>query len=76
MPASPSRAKAIRCILVAPRASHNWTDDSECVDRPNEHIATYVVNDVVREVDSRFRTIADRGGARPSPAIPPAATAR
>ena len=49
-------------ILVAPRASHDWTDDSECVDRPKEHIATYVVDDVVREIDSRFRTIANRSG--------------
>ena len=48
-------------ILVAPRASHNWTDDSECVDRPREHVATYLVKDVVREVDARFRTIATRG---------------
>lgn len=48
-------------ILVAPRASHNWTDDSECVDRPREHVATYLVKDVVREIDARFRTIATRG---------------
>jgi enterochelin esterase-like enzyme len=47
-------------ILVAPRASHNWTDDSECVDRPKEHVATYVVKDVVREIDERFRTIPTR----------------
>lgn len=47
-------------ILVAPRASHDWSDDSECVDRPNEHIATYLVKDVVREIDARFRTIATR----------------
>jgi enterochelin esterase-like enzyme len=47
-------------ILVAPRASRNWTDDSECVDRPKEHIATYVVKDVVREIDARFRTIPTR----------------
>jgi S-formylglutathione hydrolase FrmB len=49
-------------ILVAPRASHDWSDDSECVDRPKEHIATYVVKDVVREIDARFRTIATRSG--------------
>jgi S-formylglutathione hydrolase FrmB len=47
-------------ILVAPRASHNWTDDSECVDRPKEHVATYVVKDVVHEIDQRFRTIPTR----------------
>jgi enterochelin esterase-like enzyme len=49
-------------ILVAPRASRDWSDDSECVDRPKERIATYVVQDVVREVDARFRTIASRAG--------------
>lgn len=49
-------------ILVAPRASRNWTDDSECVDRPREHIATYLVQDVVHEIDTRFRTIASRSG--------------
>ncbi len=47
-------------ILVAPRASRSWTDDSECVDRPGEHVATYVVKDVVHEIDQRFRTIPTR----------------
>jgi enterochelin esterase-like enzyme len=47
-------------LLVAPRASHSWTDDSECVDRPTERVATYVVNDVVRGIDARFRTIPTR----------------
>jgi enterochelin esterase-like enzyme len=47
-------------ILVAPRVGRNWSDDSECVDRPSEHIATYVVRDVIRDVDARFRTIPDR----------------
>ncbi len=47
-------------LLVAPRASHSWTDDSECVDRPTEHVATYVVKDVVRDIDARFRTIPKR----------------
>ena len=47
-------------ILVAPRASHDWYDDSECVDRPKESIATYLVQDVVRDIDARFRTIDNR----------------
>ena len=47
-------------LLVAPRASRSWTDDSECVDRPTEHVATYVVKDVVRGIDARFRTIPKR----------------
>jgi enterochelin esterase-like enzyme len=49
-------------ILVAPRASHDWDDDSECVDRPKEKIATYLVKDVVRDIDARFRTIDNRSG--------------
>lgn len=49
-------------ILVAPRVSRDWTDDSECVDRPNERIETYVVGDVVPAVDARFRTLAGRQG--------------
>jgi enterochelin esterase-like enzyme len=49
-------------ILVAPRASHDWDDDSECVDRPKEKIATYLVQDVVSDIDARFRTIDNRSG--------------
>jgi enterochelin esterase-like enzyme len=49
-------------ILVAPRASHDWDDDSECVDRPKEKIATYLVKDVVSDIDARFRTIDNRSG--------------
>jgi enterochelin esterase-like enzyme len=47
-------------ILVAPRVSRNWSDDSECVDRPKERIETYVIDDVIRDVDAHLRTIADR----------------
>nr|WP_083828331.1 MULTISPECIES: alpha/beta hydrolase-fold protein [Protofrankia] len=47
-------------ILVAPRLSHGWLDDSECVDRPGEHVETYLVDDVIPTVDARLRTIPDR----------------
>ncbi len=47
-------------ILVAPRLSHRWLDDSECVDRPSEHIETYLVDDVIPTVDARLRAIPDR----------------
>ncbi|MCM3886542.1 esterase family protein [Frankia sp. R82] len=47
-------------ILVAPRLSHGWLDDSECVDRPGEHIESYVVDDVIPTVDARLRVRADR----------------
>ncbi|EIV91269.1 esterase family protein [Frankia sp. QA3] len=47
-------------ILVAPRLSHGWLDDSECVDRPGEHIETYVVDDVIPTIDARLRARPDR----------------
>ncbi|KDA41326.1 MULTISPECIES: esterase family protein [unclassified Frankia] len=47
-------------ILVAPRLSHGWLDDSECVDRPGENIETYLIDDVISTVDRRLRAIADR----------------
>jgi len=47
-------------ILVAPRASRFWTDDSECVDRPNEHIQTYLTVDVPAAVDAALRTVPQR----------------
>jgi len=47
-------------ILVAPRLSHGWLDDSECVDRPGEHIETYLIDDVIPSVDARLRTLPDR----------------
>ncbi|GAC1609996.1 MAG: hypothetical protein NVS3B26_14370 [Mycobacteriales bacterium] len=48
-------------VLVAPRASRYWSDDSECVDRPGEHIETYLSQDVPQVIDQRLRTRADRG---------------
>ncbi|WP_045877285.1 alpha/beta hydrolase-fold protein [Pseudofrankia sp. DC12] len=47
-------------ILVAPRVSHDWLDDSECVDRPSEHIETYLIDDVIPSVDTQLRTRPDR----------------
>jgi enterochelin esterase-like enzyme len=47
-------------ILVAPRVSHDWLDDSECVDRPHEHIETYLIDDVIPTVDTQLRTLPDR----------------
>ncbi len=49
-------------ILVAPRASRYWSDDSECVDSPREHIESYLTRDVIADVDRTFRTIPDRLG--------------
>ncbi|WP_163548845.1 alpha/beta hydrolase [Candidatus Frankia nodulisporulans] len=47
-------------IMVAPRLSHGWLDDSECVDRPGERIETYVVEDVIPTVDADLRARTDR----------------
>lgn len=44
-------------ILVAPRVSRKWTNDSECVDRSTERIETYVTADVVPTIDRTLRTI-------------------
>lgn len=46
-------------ILVAPRLSRSWLDDSECLDRPGEHVETYLTRDVVSAVDRTFRTLPD-----------------
>ncbi|WP_101836163.1 alpha/beta hydrolase [Frankia canadensis] len=47
-------------IFVAPRLSHGWLDDSECVDRPSEHIETYLIDDVIPTIDARLRVRDDR----------------
>jgi enterochelin esterase-like enzyme len=47
-------------ILVAPQVSRGWLDDSECVDRPSEHIETYLINDVIPAIDQRLRTLPTR----------------
>jgi len=49
-------------IVVAPRMSRNWLDDSECVDGSSEKVETYLVRDVIPSVDATFRTQADRDG--------------
>ena len=47
-------------LLVAPRASRYWTDDSECVDGPHGNVQTYLAVDVPNAVDSLFRTLPGR----------------
>ncbi|HSP39097.1 MAG TPA: alpha/beta hydrolase-fold protein [Frankiaceae bacterium] len=54
-------AKADRpVILVAPRMSRRWSDDSECVDSPQERVETYFTADVVPGVDHALRTVPTR----------------
>lgn len=48
-------------ILVMPRDTRWWLDDTECVDGLQEHADTYVTTDVVRAVDAALRTVPDRG---------------
>ena len=47
-------------IIVAPRMSHGWLDDPECVDGVHEKVDTHFVRDVVPTVDEQLRTRADR----------------
>jgi enterochelin esterase-like enzyme len=47
-------------IVVAPRMSLGWLDDSECVDSPRERVETHLLNDVIPTVDSTLRTARNR----------------
>ena len=49
-------------IIVAPKASRSWTDDSECVNSPREQVETYLTRDVPAAVDRVLRTIASPAG--------------
>ena len=43
-------------LLVVPRLSRSWLDDTECVDTPHYRAESYLVQDVLRLVDRRLRT--------------------
>jgi enterochelin esterase-like enzyme len=47
-------------ILVAPRMSRGWLDDSECVDRPGFAAESYLTLDVVPTIDAVLRTRPDK----------------
>jgi enterochelin esterase-like enzyme len=49
-------------IVVAPRMSHGWLDDPECVDGTHERIETHFLRDVLPAVDGSLRTLATRQG--------------
>ena len=55
-------AQGLPVIEIAPRMSHGWLDDSECVDGIHERVETHLVRDVIPTVDSSLRTIASRRG--------------
>ena len=48
--------RGLPLILVAPRLSHGWLDDPECVDGRREAAATHLLVDVVPGVDAALRT--------------------
>lgn len=49
-------------IVVAPKLSRNWLDDSECVDGRHEKIETHLLRDVIPTVDAELRTEPSRTG--------------
>jgi enterochelin esterase-like enzyme len=49
-------------IVVAPRMSHGWLDDPECVDGVHEKVESHLLVDVIPDVDATLRTVADRSG--------------
>jgi enterochelin esterase-like enzyme len=49
-------------IMVAPRMSHGWLDDPECVDGVHEKVETHLLRDVIPAVDGSLRSQADRSG--------------
>jgi enterochelin esterase-like enzyme len=53
-------AKGKPMIVVAPRMSHNWLDDPECVDGKNEKVETHFLGDVIPTVDGVLRTVRSR----------------
>jgi enterochelin esterase-like enzyme len=58
--ASKLAAKNEPMIVVAPRMSHNWLDDPECVDGKTEKVETHFLDDVIPTVDTVLRTVASR----------------
>jgi len=49
-------------ILVIPRVSRRWLDDSECVDGAATRVETYVIKELVPAIDEELRTIATPAG--------------
>lgn len=49
-----------RTILVMPEGGNGWYTDSAA--NPNDKYESYIVGELVREIDKNFRTIAERRG--------------
>lgn len=53
-------AAEYQMIIITPEGGNGWYTDSATV--PSDHYESYVVSELIADVDSRFRTIADRRG--------------
>jgi putative tributyrin esterase len=53
-------AAEYQMIIVTPEGDNGWYTDSATV--PSDQYETYFVRELITDVDSRFRTVADRGG--------------
>lgn len=47
-------------LVVLPRVGRGWLDDTECVDGRRERAQTFLVRDLVPQVDATLRTVARR----------------
>jgi putative tributyrin esterase len=47
-------------IVITPEGGNGWYTDSDTV--PSDQYETYITRELLADVDSRFRTIPDRGG--------------
>jgi len=53
-------AAEYRMIIVTPEGSNSWYTDSE--QAPNERYETYIIDELIPDVDARYRTIRTRLG--------------
>jgi putative tributyrin esterase len=51
-------AKDYEYIIVTPEGNNSWYTDSISV--PNDKYETYIANELIAEIDAKFRTIADK----------------
>ena len=54
-------AAEYQMIIITPEGGNGWYTDSATV--PSDQYETYFMRELIADVDSRFRTIADRAGA-------------
>lgn len=55
-----SYSKGLDLIIVTPEGGNGWYTDSVTV--PNDKYESYIIKELIPEIDNRFRTIADRRG--------------